>query len=111
MTTFEEAKKCPICGQPGEVRRVDKKSRPQAQGGPYELHHVYCVTELCRWKDTPWWVQVNADGSIPEAYSSANQDRIFPKASPETETRVREALEAQLAAETKPGAEVRNPRG
>ena len=103
-TTFEEAKLCPKCGRPGEDRQTTKVGRK-------EVHLIYCVTELCKWFNTPWSVQVNEDGSIPQAYSGIGR-KNFPKLSPESETRVNEAMEAQLRMETQPGgAEVRNPRG
>jgi hypothetical protein len=28
---------------------------------------VYCRTEGCNWEDTAWPVQINPDGSIPDA--------------------------------------------
>jgi hypothetical protein len=58
-TTFEEAKRCPKCGNPGQEKLVT----PQRDGS--RVHNFTCVTELCRWYDTGWVVQVMADGSIP----------------------------------------------
>ena len=60
--TFEAAKICPKCNRPGEVRKVApaKNMKPGTQ-----IHFVYCVTELCKWYNTPWTVQTNPDGSVP----------------------------------------------
>lgn len=109
-TTFEEAKLCPKCGKPGDDRKQTRSK--DSHGKPVTVHLIYCTTELCRWYNTCWSVQVNADGSIPTAYSSAFQQKMFPKVSQETETRIQEAMDAQLRAETQPGGgEVRNPNG
>jgi hypothetical protein len=104
-TTFEEAKRCPKCDKPGE----DTGSKPTTKRG-VKVHVIKCQTPLCSWYETTWLVQVNEDGSIPKAYEQLG-DKQFPLASPETETRVQEAIDAQLRAETKPGSEIRNPRG
>jgi len=106
-TTYEEATRCPKCEKPGSVR---KKTTVRKGRRTVEQHLVYCETELCPWFNTAWIIQVNEDGSIPEAYSQVGPKQ-YPKLSPESETRVQEAMEAQLAAETRPGGEVRNPRG
>jgi len=64
IPTFEEAKLCPKCGKPGEVRKV--QSAPDSPWGT-KLHHVYCTTPLCIWFNTCWMVQTNLDGSVPPA--------------------------------------------
>lgn len=60
-TTFEEAKQCPMCAQPGED--TTSTSAPGIRGA--RIHHIYCRNEKCTWYNTPWMVQVNADGSVP----------------------------------------------
>lgn len=107
MTSFEEAKRCPICGMPGDDR--SQSQGKDSHGRPCTVHQVYCVTKLCRWYETAWLVQINEDGSIPEAYKSAGEQKLYPKVSPETESKINEMLERQLQAETKPGSELRNP--
>lgn len=108
-TTFEEAKLCPKCDKPGEDRST-KRVR-NSRGKLVEIHSIYCTTVVCPWYNTMWVVQINEDGSIPEAYSQVGS-KMYPKLSAESETRVREAMEAQLRAETQPGGgEIRNPRG
>lgn len=99
-TTFEEAKKCPKCNQPGE----DKFTKPSIdrRGQRVELHFIFCRTVLCPWNDTNWVVQVNSDGSIPEAYNQLGP-KNFPLASKETESRINDAIQAQLNAETREG--------
>ena len=104
-TTFEEAKLCPKCGLPGE----DTGTKPTEKRGVI-VHVIKCRTQVCVWYDTPWFVQVNEDGTIPKAYSQVGEKR-YPKLSPEMETKVQDAIQQQLEAETRPGTEVRNPRG
>ena len=107
-TTLEEASCCPRCGLPGE-QVSDTPAGPEAKRGT-RLLMIFCRTEGCQWKDTPWVVQINPDGSIPKPYEQLGAKR-YPKLSPESETRVRESIEFQLQHETKPGLEIRNPRG
>lgn len=109
-TTFEEAKKCPKCGQIGE----DVKQTPgrDGRGKPVTVHTIMCRTQLCRWFGTGYLVQVNEDGSIPDAYSGvANSHKQFPTISQESATKIEENILRQLEIETNPNAnkEVRNP--
>lgn len=60
VVTFEDAKKCPRCGTPGEERQTEALSR-----GHGHMHWIYCVKELCPWFDTCWMVQTLEDGTIP----------------------------------------------
>jgi len=61
--TWEEARKCPKCNLSGEPRGGPKPSlRPGVK-----LINVFCTTETCRWFGTSWVVQINEDGSIPDA--------------------------------------------
>lgn len=101
--TFEEAKLCPKCGKPGE----DMGGRPARRRG-VKVHTIYCRTELCKWYNTSWLIQVNEDGSIPQAYSQIGEKQ-FPKVSQESITRINEALDRQLDAEKRGDGEVRNP--
>lgn len=103
MATFEEARLCSKCEKPGE----DLGGRPGARRG-VEVHTIVCRTPLCPWENTTWLVQVNEDGSVPDAYSQLGPKQ-YHKVSPETETRINEALERQLEAERRGGGEVRNP--
>jgi hypothetical protein len=108
-TTFEEAKECPKCGKPGDDRRQTRSRN--ARGAYVTLHHIYCVSELCPWYNTMYIVQVNEDGSIPEAYSGVLRGgKAYPTISQESASRIEENILRQLEAETKPGGEVRNPK-
>ena len=107
-TTFEEAKLCPKCELPGDD--VSSSAGKDSRGKPVVLHMIFCRNDTCKWYNTNWIVQVNSDGSIPQAYSQVG-DKKYPKLSQESVTRIEESIQRQLAAETEPGAEVRNPRG
>lgn len=104
-TTFEEAKRCPKCDMPGDDKSVTTVTKGRRK---VKVHTIYCRNSECKWYNTSWLVQVNEDGSIPQAYQQIGPKQ-FPKLSAESETRIQESIEAQLAAETKPGSEVRNP--
>jgi hypothetical protein len=76
-----------------------------------KVHMIYCVTKLCPWFETPWPVQVNEDGSIPDAYSQIG-GKQYPKLSQELESKIQDNVLRQLEAETQPGGgEVANPNG
>jgi hypothetical protein len=107
-TTFEEAKLCPKCRRPGDDRKTTMERN--SRGRLVEVHLIYCTTKLCRWYNTSWVVQVNEDGSIPEAYTQLG-DKKYPKISQEMGSKIEENILRQLEAETKPGGEVRNPKG
>jgi hypothetical protein len=72
-TTFEEAKCCPKCKEPGEDRKTE--SVPNKPG--VTLHWIYCATARCKWFDTPWAVQVNKDGSIPPETNHTGKPKIY----------------------------------
>jgi len=105
-TTFEEAKLCPKCSLPGEDRAV--------KAGPHgsKVHTIYCVTKLCPWYDTPWMVQVNADGSIPPPQDHRGKPKVYEgfEGHDEMAKNIIDNLNAQYVAEQRPGYEVRNPR-
>jgi len=107
-TTFEEAKLCPKCELPGED--VSTSPAKDSRGAPVVLHMIWCRNDTCKWYNTSWVVQVNSDGTIPQAYSQIG-DKKYPTISQESATRIEENYLRQLQAEVEPGAEVRNPRG
>jgi hypothetical protein len=84
MPTYEEAKRCPICGEPGVLKGVqlppaDSVAQRQygiPRGAKVETYH--CVNERCRWNGTGWAVQVNPDGSIPDRTKALAKDKDFP---------------------------------
>lgn len=71
-------------------------------------HMIFCRNDKCEWFDTSWVVQVNADGSVPEAYKGIGRKQ-FPALSKESEQKVRDAVDAQIKAETSGQGEIRNP--
>lgn len=60
--TWEEASRCPRCDQAGEAGVAQQSRKPGVKVIP-----VFCRNEHCRWFDTSWLVQINPDGSIPDA--------------------------------------------
>lgn len=62
-TTWEEARKCPKCQLSGEPQGGP---RPSLREG-VKILNVFCKNEQCTWFGTSWLVQINEDGSIPDA--------------------------------------------
>jgi hypothetical protein len=90
MTTLEEAKRCPKCEQPGEatghVRPAPRK--PGITRGA-QLHQIMCRNSRCKWYNTAYYIQINPDGTIPEA--TLDRDKQF-KALPDDGGRTERAL-------------------
>ena len=82
-TTWEEARACPRCGNPGEETK--RESGPKGS----TVYVLTCRTERCKWENTGWLVQVNRDGSIPERQKG---DKDF---TPYTETQKQHARDVQ----------------
>lgn len=108
-TSYEEACRCPKCGKPGEV--TDKSPAKNLKRGT-ALHTVYCRTELCRWFNTCWYVQVNPDGSVPEAKNHTGEPKLYQgfENHDQMARDIMRALEAQSDAEIRPGSEIRGKR-
>jgi hypothetical protein len=100
---WEEATRCPKCGKPGK----DLGGKPGRRRGVL-VHSILCETQLCRWFNTTWLVQVNEDGSIPKPYSQIGPKQYTP-ISQESLSRLDEAMNRQIAAETSGEGEIRNP--
>ena len=69
-TTLDEAKRCPKCEEPG---------RPDgSRGGPNRstVYTYRCMNGRCKWYDTTYIVQVNADGTIPDP--TTHRQKNFP---------------------------------
>lgn len=99
-TTYEEAKRCPKCEQPGEKTKEEPARRvPGAR-----LHTIYCRNPKCKWYDTPYIIQVNADGTIPPP--NAHRDRLFPGLPERSDADV-ERANAALLNSTLNSAEIR----
>jgi hypothetical protein len=113
LSTFEEAKLCPKCNQPGEdMQTIPAPAQARLPRGT-TIHLIYCRTELCRWFDTCWQVQVNPDGSVPAPKDHTGEPKLYAniEGHDEIAQQIRDALALQVIAETKPGSEIRNPRG
>lgn len=70
-STFEEARRCPKCEQPGAV--VAEKVGPHGS----KIHTIMCMNSRCTWNNTTYIVQVNPDGTVPPP--STDRFRNFPK--------------------------------
>lgn len=86
--TFEEACRCPKCGQPG----ASTKQITHPSGTT--IFTVLCENSLCLWYNTGWLVQRNRDGSIPERERGPRgADKDFVPYTPEQEAYARRVLE------------------
>jgi hypothetical protein len=68
MPTLEEAGRCPKCQQPG----VQGKTLPTQEIGKKVIMFT-CETKSCRWYNTGWPVQINADGTIPVTFGQGDK--------------------------------------
>jgi hypothetical protein len=106
---YEEAKRCPKCGLPGEV--VSTLPSRDSRGRPCKVETIKCQnysldgsTALCTWSGTTWIVQINQDGSIPDPNSSPGPKQFEFNST--HETMGRHYLES-LQDDTDPDAEMR----
>ena len=106
--TYEVAKRCPKCDLPGQLMSI---SPTQRRG--VVVHNIYCRNAACKWFDTNWVVQVNADGSVPPPITQ--QEKAFPTLAAnlsqgdEYTRRIEAALARQVELEQTPGSEINNP--
>jgi hypothetical protein len=98
-TTFDQARRCPICDEPGK----EKGTRPGPRGSTF--HEIVCVNSRCRWFGSdPYIIQVRADGTIPEP--TLDRQKSFPKVADRTDA-VQANLERLYQQTTTPGSETR----
>jgi hypothetical protein len=71
-TTFEEAKRCPRCGHPGEEIKAARSMQPRDGG---KLYTIFCRWEGCEWENTGWAVQVDRNN---ELVTRARGEKTFP---------------------------------
>lgn len=90
-TTFEQARRCPICEFPGR----DESFRPGPRNS--KLHVIRCMNERCRWYNTTYIVQVNFDGTVSEP--ATDRQKFFPKI-PERDNAAMEAAYTKFYNET-----------
>ena len=76
-TTFEEAKRCHGCQVPG--KQVSKTPHPEMRG--VSIYTFGCDNERCPEKDERWLVQVNPNGTIPQAGHRGPKAFSLPKSS------------------------------
>jgi len=107
-TRYEEAKLCPKCGKPGEVRG----SHPAPPGRGIQrgtmLEMCYCTTKSpfeCSWYNTCWMIQVNPDGTVPppKNHTFSQKEYIADPNADAIIAQINESLAQQQVAETKPG--------
>jgi len=97
-STYEEARRCPRCEQPG----VDIGNRRGPHGS--RLHTIQCKTSRCRWFNTNYTVQVNSDGSIPEP--TLDRPKNFPALIPRSDEEVQRMMD-NMYNQTLKGGETR----
>jgi hypothetical protein len=74
QTTFEEASRCPSCGQPGK----DTKSIPIPLGTPGVTRGAKIHTIQCQNCDFGvWLVQVDPDGSVPPPQDHTKRPKMY----------------------------------
>src|SRR5712671_2064346 len=62
-TTFEQAKRCPSCKEPGKEVGLQ---HPQGLSRGAKVHVFVCENaDRCEYAGDRWLVQTNPDGSIP----------------------------------------------
>ena len=76
-SSYEEAIRCPECGQPGDDK-VKRPAPPQAElPAGTMIHVVYCMNKNCGWYSTTWLIQVNPDGTIPDKKDHTGEQKIY----------------------------------
>lgn len=73
--TFEEAKRCPKCDNPGEL--MSTRNVRDNEGRPAKVHILRCQNNRCRWFETDWVVQQLEDGTVP--VREGMEQKTFPK--------------------------------
>jgi hypothetical protein len=88
-STFDEARRCPACKEPG--RR--SYTQPQADGSKVETY--MCDNARCEFSEVGWIIQVLPDGSVAPKRSQAElrANKNFPLLTPGQEARARATLE------------------
>lgn len=71
--TLDDAKHCPICSHIGK-----EHIKRRAANGNGMVHTYICMNELCRWYDTGWTVQVQANGEIPQRDTGDRNKQFQP---------------------------------
>jgi hypothetical protein len=72
-TSFDEARRCPTCQQPGLA--VGQRPADSSNRRAGTLHIFRCANERCAKHDRDWIIQVRPDGTIPEP--TLNREKSF----------------------------------
>lgn len=102
-TTWEEARRCPRCKNPGVESEAEGRRLTSAPGVTRgaQIHVIYCLNEHCRWYNTSWTVQTNPDGTIPPP--TTNRQKFFRPLPGVSEERINAYAEAMQRASEAPG--------
>lgn len=96
-TTYEEARRCPKCKEPGE--EVADTPAPTGRGVTRgaRLKHIQCRNTRCKWYNgAPYLVQTNPDGTVPPP--NLHREKQF-RERPDDHGQTAEALEQMLKAQ------------
>lgn len=74
MATFEEASRCPKCGEVGE-----QGPRQATAKVGVTVVVMTCKNNRCTWFDTGWPVQINPDGSVPDPSTTQAGPKQFAR--------------------------------
>lgn len=115
QSTWEEASRCPKCGEPGELGKTIPTPSELPRGT--KLYEVYCrngdkvFSQDCKWFNTPWLVQVNPDGSVPAPSDHKGEPKQYVGdfGSDEEAQRVINQLKWEEEQQRNPGTEIRSP--
>lgn len=86
---FEEATRCPKCGQVG-YQASSRNVKSQATGRRVTVYVYKCDNNLCLWYNTGWLVQPSGDGVV--ARGNQRGDNAFKALTPYEESRARAIL-------------------
>jgi hypothetical protein len=111
-TTFEQAKRCPKCQTPGEDTKSYTPPKGSGLAPGTKVHVIYCRQEGCVWKNTPWMVQVNSDGSVPPPRDHRGEAKLYVgfEGHEQLARDIVQAAKLDAANQIIPGHELRRPR-
>jgi hypothetical protein len=99
-TTFEDAKRCPICDMPGEEVAVTK-----AKDSAGDVHIFRCENVRCREVGERWLVQTRPDGTVPQPTEDKGP-KAFPSMSSDTVSRGMRVVEDAVGRDLRDSAEL-----
>lgn len=107
----DDATRCPKCDKPGKETRKFPAPKSSTSVPGAMIVEFECVSTLCPWFETLWMVQINPDGSIPEPSNHRGRPKTYLKTKEDDRMaqQIRDAIDAQIAAETRGHGEIRNP--